>query len=140
MADENSINADLAIETVARLRQRGGIGRAVGTVFAFFGATGLAGAALSAFELTTLLYAALSIGCGWMFVRNLRQNSYVDRGEADQIRRLPAPRSAVLIGNRLLDGTSSTPRATWCEVDLSDREVRELRTLALPAARVHDGG
>ncbi len=139
---EREISADLALETVARLRKRGGGLRLWQTgltlpltiVFTTLVAGGVATASIT----QALACAAAALACGAITVRNFRQNSFVDPWQARQMRRLPPPHSAVLAGNRLLVGTTASPRASWCAVALSDREVRELRTLALPAARVVD--
>ncbi len=139
---ESEISADLALETIARLRKRGGTWRlwqtAVTLPFSVVAALMTVDALATAPVTTVLAFGAVALGCGAITVRNLRQNSFIDPYAARRIRKLPSPRVAMLVGNRLLVGSSGMPRAAWCEVTLSDREVRELRTLALPAARVVD--
>lgn len=139
MSDEHEISADLALETIARLRKRGGAGRLWQTAIALLGTLVFAtGIDLAPTIASALMLGAAALGCGAIIVRNLVQNSFIDPRQARMIRRLEGPRSAVLIGNRLLVGTTGHSRVAWCEVVLSAREVRELRTLALPAARVID--
>ena len=130
----DEVAAPAALEFVRLARKRGGTLRLV--------ATGLlipVTPALWAGAFTSGIAALLALAATALLIRNLVQGlrSGHTAMQIERAAQLPSPLSAFVVERRLLLGTANTPRRTWCSIPITPKQERYIRTLALPAARLH---
>ena len=83
--------------------------------------------------------ALLALPATMLLVRNLKQGLRSGRVamQIELAARLTPPLSAHVVERRLLLGRTKTPQRTWFSIPITPKQEGYIRTLALPAARLH---
>jgi hypothetical protein len=133
---DHEVAAQAALDFVRLSRKQGGALRLIATALLLPCTVGLWTAAL-----THGIAALIALPATVLLVRNLRQGlrSGRDAMQIELAARLTPPFSAHVVDGRLLLGKPKTPLHTWLSIPITEKQERHIRTLALPAARLHRG-